>query len=517
MARGTIPEVIKWAFTKWFARMKGTFNIPDNFANIARNVRIKGGVYPRPWYSNIHYTDSMTPVRGIKANNIQNAVYFCQNSNFQSVNLTTGAIATIGAIATDNRCRFIEYGKYTIILTGANKPRFYDGITLTQTTATIAASVNPQFGAKFAWFTAINSQLNTNVIYFSRPVTLANQERCYDRVWSGAETMSFDTPVWGMLGTLNNLWIWTKNTIEYIGKDNITTTGGIASLFSIPLGTGSELASPDAVCAADDIIFFLTKSRKIKSIGYFQWNINPQISDISDMADVGIDDYMKNDLDEDQSSSFAFYDRVNSYAIFSVKSKWASTNDRYVIWDFVNKTFVEDTEKRFSCITNLGDDYYAGSAFGLRIVKEFTGTTDISNAVKRTYETINMSSKNPTSQKQYRGSSISGMANNATSIKREAIVEGRNVLTRTIDLTNSSQQLGIASYPVATEPIGNQLGDLSNIVSFSEVVDQGNLRATGRTIKMRFSGGDIGQNFIIDYLDITLLPRQHKYDKSYKV
>jgi hypothetical protein len=48
-----------------------------------------------------------------------------------------------------------------------------------------------------------------------------------------------------MVSTLNNLWIFTKTTVEYIGKDSLTTTGGIASFFSIPLGTGNDLASPD--------------------------------------------------------------------------------------------------------------------------------------------------------------------------------------------------------------------------------------------------------------------------------
>jgi hypothetical protein len=107
----------------------------------------------------------------------------------------------------------------------------------------------------------------------------------------------------------------------------------------------------------------MTKSRKIKSIGYIQGNVNPQIADISDTEGTGINDYMQNELDEDQSACFSFYDRLNNLVIWSVKSKGSSVNDRYIIRDLINKTFIEDTNKRFSCVTMLNDVYYTGSAY----------------------------------------------------------------------------------------------------------------------------------------------------------
>jgi hypothetical protein len=520
MARGEILQPIKWAFQKWFARNKGTYTTPDNFANIARNIRIKDGVTPRKWYINVHYTAWQTPVRGIKSNGVQNKVYITHDSKLKDVNITTWAVTDIWSIATDNKCRFIEYGKYTIILTWADKPRFYDGTTLTQVTTTITAWVNPQFGVKFAWFTVINSQLDRNVIYTSRPITLANQERCYDWVGTGAEAITFDTPVVGMVSTLNNLWIFTKTTVEYIGKDSLTTTGGIASFFSIPLGTGNDLASPDWICAAEDLIFFMTKSRKIKSIGYIQGNVNPQIADISDVEWVGINDYMQNELDEDQSACFSFYDRLNNLVIWSVKSKGSSVNDRYIIRDLINKTFIEDTNKRFSCVTMLNDVYYTGSAYWLRVLKEFTGTLDNGDTVPRIYETTDMSFGNNTTQKQFRWVSIAWKINNKTKIKREVIVNNKTVLSRDIvgsDIVSSELLLWIWDYPIGNAPVSNQNEIESTLVTFKRVADYTNIRATGETIIMRFSGNENWQDFILDYMDTTILPRWHKYDKSYKI
>jgi len=520
MARGETLQPIKWAFQKWFARNKGTYTTPDNFAKIARNVRIKDGVTPRKWYVNIHYTAGQTPVRGIKSNAVQDKIYITQDSKFQEVNVTTWAITNLWSIATDNKCRFIEYGKYTIILTWADKPRFYDWSTLTQVSTTITSWVNPQFWVKFAWFTVINSQLNSNVIYTSRPITLANQERCYDWLWTGSEPITFDTPVVGMVSTLNNLRIFTKNTVEYIGKDSLTTTGGIASFFSIPLWTGNDLASPDWVVAAEDLIFFMTKSRKIKSIGYIQGNVNPQIADISDVEWVGINDYMQNELDEDQSDCFSFYDRLNNLVIRSVKSKGSSVNDRYIIRDLINKTFIEDTNKRFSCVTMLNDVYYTGSSYGLRVLKEFTSTLDNWDTIPRVYETTDMTQWNGTTQKQYRGTSISGKINNKAKIKREVIVNSKTVLSREIvwsTIASSQLLLWISDFPVGNAPVSNQNEIESPLVTFKRVADYTNIRATWESIVMRFSWNENGQDFILDYMDVTLLLRKHKYDRSYKI
>lgn len=519
MARGESTQTIKWAFTKWFARTKGSYQIPDNFANIARNVRIKDGIVPRPWFTNVHYTEWSTPIRGIKSNGIQNALYISHDSKLKSVNLTNGDLTDIWSIGTDNKCRYIEYGKYTIVLTGADDPYVYDWTTLIQST-TITAWVNPEFGVKFAWFTVINSQLNRNVIYTSAPITLANQERCYDWTGTGSEAITFDTPVVGMISTLNNLWIFTKNTIEYIGKDSLTTTGGIASFFSIPLGTGNDLASPDSIIAAEDLIFFMTKSWKIKSIGYIQGNVNPQIADISDVTGVGINEYISQELSNDLSTTFGFFDRVNNLVIRSVKSKNSSVNDRYIIRDLTNKTFIEDTNKKFCCITSLNDVYYAGSAYWLRILQEFNSTLDNGDIVPRTYETTDIAFGNNTTQKQYRWVTIAWKINNKAIIKREVIINNKVVMSRDImwsEIATSDLLLWVSTYPVSSEPLSNQLVEWSWLVVFKRVADYNNIRWTGETITVRFSWGNIWQDFVLDYMDITLLPRRHKYDKSYKI
>lgn len=149
----------------------------------------------------------------------------------------------LGSIGTTGKVRFIPYGDFIIILVGNGFPYVWDGSTLTQlTSSNLTTGVNPQFGTRFAGFTAINSQLNTNVIYLSRPITVANQQYAYDRSGTDSETISYDSPVVGLIGTLNNLWIFTETAIERMDRSSVAVTGGVASLYSVPLSSGYQLA-----------------------------------------------------------------------------------------------------------------------------------------------------------------------------------------------------------------------------------------------------------------------------------
>jgi hypothetical protein len=45
----------------------------------------------------------------------------------------------------------VNYGKYTLILTGSGYPRVYDNSTLSQlTSSNIPANTNPSFGMRYA-------------------------------------------------------------------------------------------------------------------------------------------------------------------------------------------------------------------------------------------------------------------------------------------------------------------------------------------------------------------------------
>ena len=119
------------------------------------------------------------------------------------------------------------------------------------------------------------------------------------------EIITFGYPVVGMVSTLNNLWIFTKTTVEYIWKDSLTTTGGIASFFSSHYEHETTLQALIEYVQRRSYLLW-QKAVKIKSIWYIQGNVKPS-ADISIWLEwVGINDYMQNEADEDQSDCFGF-------------------------------------------------------------------------------------------------------------------------------------------------------------------------------------------------------------------
>ena len=105
--------------------MKGKSNNkkPDNFANVALNVRIRnGGLTSRFGFRQI-YSGTGDAVQGIVGNQV---LLYVHNSELKSVDPDTGVSTTIGTIDSSDDVSFVTYGIYTIIYTGVDYPWVYD-------------------------------------------------------------------------------------------------------------------------------------------------------------------------------------------------------------------------------------------------------------------------------------------------------------------------------------------------------------------------------------------------------
>ena len=104
-----------------------------------------------------------------------------------------------------------------------------------------------------------------------------------------------------MQPTLDKLWITTDSFIEYIDANTIGQVGTTANIFSVRFGQDQKMINNECVVPVGSRLFFVTKGFKIRAIGYSQGVAMLQISDISDIPAVGIDYYMQNELDADQT------------------------------------------------------------------------------------------------------------------------------------------------------------------------------------------------------------------------
>jgi hypothetical protein len=523
----TEEVIIDKLFSKGFLQDKGKNKTPDFYADVFINLRIKnGGITPRLGTTEVFNNDEPTLIRGINSNSIISGtkVYYVSGGHLRSIDTAVDPIVStdIGDLMTTNLCRIINYGTYMIILTGADKPRHYDGTTLAQVSGSeITAWVNPEFGVKYAGFTFINSKLNRNLAYYSRPITLANQNYCYDWSGSGSGTIDLKDELLGMTANLNAIRCFTKSKIQRVDKSNVTTTGGVTSPYAIEFAQGYDLASHDSIVNAGQVIMFLTKNKKIGTINYKGTVTEPQMSIISDTPWMSIDGFMQSELVDDQSESFGFYDRNQNIANWFVKSKNSTVNDICLIYDIQNETFYIDDNKFYSCMTSLGDDIYAGSAFSHRIIQDENGNSDRGSKIYCYFETTDIVVGGwPANMKEFVGQKLAGQINslaviNWTTYVDDALVFNKNIVWSNIASTTLD---GIGSSPIWGQPVGGDLGTESGqLVDFEKRMGVEYLRKTGKKIKSVFSAEEIGQDFILDYYSVSYKPkkRSSRQDNSF--
>lgn len=494
--------------SKGLVKWKSNNKTPSFYAQTTRNIRIKNqGITVRDGIATLYNDDTKTPIRGIVGNQL---VFYTQWSHLWSFNPTTLAVADLWAIWTDVKCNFITHGIFTIVLTGAWLPRYYDDNSLTQvTTAELSSWVNPIMWATFAGFTCVawNGASDKNVLYVSRPVTPANPGYCHDWKGTDSEQISLKWDIQGIVGTITNLFIFTTQTIEYISRESLSTTWGVASLYTIPLGQWSQLASPNAVVGAGDKIFYLTLDKKIRTIGFKPGIVYPQLGDLSDVPLVGIDGFMQ-DLADDQSASHAIFDRTRNLVKFRVRSRNSAYNDTVIIYDLINDTWLVDDNKKFVDICEYNNQYYGAWSFVATIYQEETGTTDMDEAIDREYATTNLWFGMPGVKKEFKWFEFAGTIGNQTNIYFDTIVDDRVILRGVVKWTDRTSWvtiLWIWSNTIGWEMIGWNLDPADTEFIFDAIVSKGYIRHKWKRIWIRFHWNDsLSPKFIIDYLGFRI-------------
>lgn len=509
-------------FTKWVIKNVWENKTADFYADEMWNLRIKNwGITVRKWKKTVYFENTTDPIQGITANEVTGKLFVVQDGHLFSINLSNDPVdkTDIWDISHTWSVDFVNYGIYTIILTWAGYPRVYNNATLSQLSHTsIAVNTNPSFWSNYAWFTVVNSTLNPNAIRVSRPITLANQEYCYDFAWSGSEPITFDSKVLWFVNTLQYLRVFTAKTIEYISRGNLTTTWWVASLFTIPIAEWDTLINSSVVCAANEYIFYATDSRKIKTINYVQWNPNPQVATISEE----IDEYMQRYLDDDQSKAFCYYDKVENLVKFHFKSKWWLHNDVCVIRDIAAQTFFFDDNKVYWGVAQLWSNYYASSPYLFRVTQDGVTDNDEGAGISRKRYSAKMSMWNPVAQKKFRGNKIAWKINRLWKILREFIVDGKVAMSKTINWSqipwNQLQSgLWIWWHAIGASPISSPLSSVtSDMLPFTWEADQWAIRTAGQWCQIRLSWSETWQKLVIDFSDITIRT-QIRTDTKYKV
>lgn len=368
---------------------------------------------------------------------------------------------------------------------------------------TFSLGSDPRFGVPFAnfmWAAGGNTGAYSkrNVLYVSRPATAANPGYCFDWTGSGSDALLCPRDILSLVTTLSRIFIFQDGRIDWIDKSSYVTIGGAAAFFRNPLAIGDRVASKDCAVAAGDKLFYMTDRRRIRTVNYALGVDQPEVGDLSEDPEVGIQLWLDNNLHSDQSSAFGWYDQGNKQVKFHVRGKDSSVNNLVVIWDMVAKTFLVDDNKLFGAGANHLGLQYAGSSITGDLYQDETGGDDDGQKISGYRQSAPIFLGANSTNKIWGGAKTSGTIGTNSSCAQLLMVDGKSVDQSTISYASpviaSPEVDGVS---VAGAPVAGALVSVSD-KPFLKDRTHGYVNQIGRNLSVRHSFSGFSVRFSLD-------------------
>lgn len=384
---------------------------------------------------------------------------------------------------------------------------------LTQVTSSeLDAWINPSFWGVFAWFTMINRSDTTNVLSISRPIELTTQGYSHDWKGTDAYTISFKGQLQWMCATLSRFWVFTDKSIEFLSPSFLDSAWAyVPTTFA----DWEQLCSPDCVVPAWDIVFFVTKNKRIRSIWY-QWAVTePQIKTITDIEWSWIQKFMDEELAEDQSLAFWHYDRFNNIIKFFFVGINSNTPDTCLCWDINANQWLQDMDKSYGSICTLWTKQYASSAIWQSIYEDEAWEDDDWQPIQWSFVTQAMWLSEPSLVKFWRGVTVAGQIWFETLCRMQIYIDDTLYFDKYIDwsIENPFWVWWVGDAWIGFGSVWDVYNNQS-LSDFEKVIDLGRLRRTGKKIRFAFSWSTIWQRIVLDFLSIVYRVRSRRRVKD---
>lgn len=502
-----------WGYFSWgIIGWKGIHITPLRYSVDSRNTRVvNGSLTNRDGF----YTLSADPeglgakkIRGMTSNT---NLYVVADKKFYTVDTDTGAWTEQSSIGNrftnDVDINFVNFGKYTICLSGDDYPWVYNRVADTWTkltAANIEATALPRFWAKFAYGTYLaGNSTKKDILYISRGATSVNPEYSFDYVWAGSELKQMQSNIESVVANKERLFIFTEESIEIITTQSLASTGGITSTYSIPIAGKNRVAAHRGVVVADDIIFFRTKKNQIKTISYIPGVTEASIGTLTSRKWFDLDNYMSL-LDSDQSEIYGYYHKEKQLVIRHVRGEGETINTETLVYDIANDNFYPWDNKYFSCGTEHNDEYYTGDCSTAYIYIDEKGSDDDSWPISWYRNWAYWCPWLTNVRYEYREVGLSGQIGTNTTINVSVLVD--DIIEKEDSIVGADEFVsGVASWAIAEDAIAADYAE-NNLLKFEKVISPGNLRARGKMIQVNVSGSGVMQDFALSGCSIGYLP-----------
>ena len=502
---------LKSPFSKWIVMDKGVHLMPEQYTPQAKNIRIRNSTTTkRNWYSRVAEKATETWESDVTDKYIDNMIsdgdnlYALCDGKVYKVKFDDERTMELATGATFSSDVFIfKYWKYLFFL-DENTAKWYSldttQITPSWTTWWAALTVSDNAYFRFGEVYKQNVYLawgrdKSNILYMSRAGTKANPTNILDFNGSGSDALYFKSKIMWLSATREQLFVFTEDSIEII---SYSESGGVLTLVSVPIAWSNQPANPKMVVKTDDLVFFWTKDNQMKSLNYMQWVTERVVGDVSHRPNLSIKDFTDT-LDEDQSTSFGYYDRAEKTIHWHLKQKWEPMPNVVLVYDMNTDSFFIDGNKYFRCVTSHKNKYYAGSSFATIVYQDNNWTTDDWTLIDRTRKTALISVGSPDYRKEFRQVNIYWEKEDWVDISVSVLVDWQVAFNWKIEASGGSPS-GMASGMIWDDMVAFETNKWG-LRPFEYIISRGNMRARGKNIQIIFSGNAVW-DFCLSWIEI---------------
>lgn len=483
---------LKAPFSKWIVMDKGVHLMPEQYTPYAKNIRIKNATTTkRKWYMRVAngasaHIDEITNLVATESA----LLAVCENTVTWYDELYTvmfnaaQQLQLYSATNIPHNSYIIRFWDYLICLQENSAKWYYFNVSDGSSWAlTITDNAYFRFWEiyKHCVYLAWGKEYS-NVLYRSRAANRDTPENILDFDDYGSDDLYFKSKIMWLAAIREQLFVFTEDTIEILWE---WESWGVLTITSVPIAWSNQPVNPKMVVKADDIVFFWTKENQMKSINYMQWVTETVVGDISHRQNLSIKNFIDT-LDEDQSTSFWYYNRNEKTVHRHLRQKWEPNTNVVLVYDVSTDSFFIDTNKYFKCAAEYKNKYYTVSSFSPIVFEDNAWTTDDWTAIERTRKTALISVGSPDYRKEFRQVNVYGEKNDDVDIMVTVLVDWQTAFNGTIQASGG----GISW--LASDSLWNDMVAFETewwgLKPFEYVITRGNMRARGKNMQIVFNG-----------------------------
>lgn len=498
-------QALKAPFSQWVVMDKGVHLMPEQYTPYAKNIRIKSWTTTkRNGYIRVVAKWKETGQTDITEPYIDNMIsdwsylYALANWKLYKVDFNTDLTMTRYTNLTfDSNVSLLRYWKYLFFLS-ENTAKWYALDTTLWTWQALTVTDNAYFR-----FWEVYKQCvylagwkdKANILYRSRAGNREEPTNILDMDWDGSDDLYFKSKIMWLASTREQLFVFTEDSIEIISE---WQSGEVLTITTVPIAWSNQPVNHRMVVKADDKVFFWTKENQMKSLNYMQWVTESVVWDVSHRQNLSIKDFTET-LDEDQSTSFWYYNRTNKTIHRHLKQRWEPIPNIVLVYDVNTDSFFFDTNKYFNCVAEHKNKYYWGSVFGSIIYQDDIWPTDDGIAIEWERDTALFSVGSPVYRKEFREINIYWEKDDDVDINVSVLVDWKTVFDWTIKASGWWISW-FASVGSATKPIAFET-EKAPIKPFEYIITRWNLRHRGKKIQVIFKGNS-NWDFCLSWMEI---------------